>query len=140
MTTNTEQTISGKKTFTGSIKVSGRYANADGGDDEGIIIGRASNDYAGLCLGEPKGLRSVFYLTSTNEALWRYVNGSGTYDIKHPNKSGTIALTGDLSGYLPLAGGTMTGDIIIQNDNPYLGLMDPGGSIAYFQTHNDGSG
>lgn len=97
------QTISGKKTFTGSMKVSGRYAN--GGDDEGIIIGRASNSYAGLCLGEPSGLRSVFYLTSTNQAIWRYNNGTSSYDIQHPGKTGTIALTSDI----PAISGFVTG-------------------------------
>lgn len=93
MTTNTAQTISGTKTFTGGMKVSGRYTG--GGDDEGIIVGRADNGYAGLCLGEPSGVRSVFYLTPTDEPLWRYYNGA-VYDIKHPGKSGTIALTSDI--------------------------------------------
>lgn len=75
------------------MKVSGRFAG--GGDDEGIIVGRADNGYAGLCLGEPSGVRSVFYLTPTDEPLWRYYNGA-VYDIKHPGKSGTIALTSDI--------------------------------------------
>lgn len=94
MTTNTAQTISGTKTFTGGMKVSGRYIGS--GDDEGIVIGRASNNYAGLCLGDPGGVRSVFYLLPTNEALWKYVNSTGIYDIYHPGKSGTIALTSDI--------------------------------------------
>ena len=34
-----------------------------------------------------------------------------TYTVTVPKKSGTIALTSDLSGYLPLTGGTMTGGI-----------------------------
>lgn len=65
------------------------------GDDEGIIISKASNGYAGLILGSPSGVRSVFYL-STGNPFWRYNNGTTSYDISHPAKSGTIALTSDV--------------------------------------------
>ena len=65
------------------------------GDDEGIIINPASNNFAGLILGTPTGERSVFYYKLGN-AFWRYANGSGTMDIYHPKKSGTIALTSDI--------------------------------------------
>lgn len=96
ITLSTQQdNISGRKTFTGGVKISGRYQNS--GDDEGLIIGRAANNYAGLCLGDPGGVRSVFYLNPSNSALWRYYNGSATYDITHPGKAGTIALTSDLN-------------------------------------------
>ena len=99
ITTNA-QTIAGVKTFTSGIKVSGRVQNS--GDDEGIVIGRASNNYAGVCLGDPTGLRSVFYLTNNDEPTWRYVyiNEEGTpvgTNILHPRKSGTIALTSDVA-------------------------------------------
>lgn len=65
------------------------------GDDEGIIINPASNNFAGLILGTPTGERSVFYYKLGN-AFWRYANGSGIMDIHHPKKSGTIALTSDI--------------------------------------------
>ena len=42
--------------------------------------------------------------------------------------------------YLPLSGGDMTGNIIIQNSNSYVGLKDTDGNISYLQTYNDGSG
>lgn len=102
VTLDTAQTISGTKTMTGSLKVSGRYAG--GGDDEGIIVGFANNGYAGLCLGGPSEARSVFYFKSDGSSpFWRYNNGSASYDILHPSKSGTIALTSDLEGYAKLA-------------------------------------
>ena len=66
------------------------------GDDEGLIIERASNNYAGLCLGSPTGTRSVHYLMPDNSAIWRWSNGSSSYDIRHPQKAGTIALTSDI--------------------------------------------
>lgn len=83
------------KSSSGGVYVSGRYAG--GGDDEGIVIGRASNNYAALTLGDRTGIRSVFYLLPDNSAVWRYNNGSASYDIKHPGKAGTIALTSDVA-------------------------------------------
>ena len=110
VTLDTAQTISGTKTMTAGLNVSGRCAG--GGDDEGIVVGFADNGYAGLCLGRPSQARSVFYFKSDgSKPFWRYNNGSVAYDINHPSKSGTIALTSDLANYLPLSGGTMTGEI-----------------------------
>ena len=109
-------------TLTGAIKVTGRYTGS--GDDEGIVIGTASNGYAGLCLGIPTGVRSVFYLNG-QDAFWRYSDGTNIYDIHHPQKAGTIALTSDLSDYLlastaantylPLTGGTVSGSLTTLN-------------------------
>ena len=94
VTIDTEQTIGGKKTYTQGLIVSGRPYNS--GDDEGIVITKASNNYAGLCLGSPTGARSVHYLMPDNSAVWRWSNGSSSYDISHPQKAGTIALTSDI--------------------------------------------
>lgn len=102
-------TFSGSNTFSAGLTVSGRTVGS--GDDEGIVVGAASNGYAGLCLGTPSGRRSVFYMTSSGTPFWRYNDTSASYDLKHPGKAGTIATTSDLSSYLPLAGGTMTGPI-----------------------------
>lgn len=79
---------------TGGAYISGRYFG--GGDDEGLVIGRANNNYAGLTLGSHTGVRSTFYLMPDNSAVWRYNNGSTSYDIRHPGKAGTIALTDDV--------------------------------------------
>lgn len=75
--------------------ISGRAIGS--GDDEGLIVGLADNSYAGVCLGNPNGVRSVFYLNPSNQALWRYNNGTASYDLMHPGKAGTIALTSDIS-------------------------------------------
>ena len=40
-----------------------------------------------------------------------------TYTVTVPKKSGTIALTSDLSGYLPLTGGTITGNLTVNGNN-----------------------
>lgn len=99
VTTNTQQTITGKKTFSEKgLTVSGRPIGS--GDDEGIVVNRAANGYAGLCLGTPSGERSVMYLLPTTasgtRAVWRYNNGSASYNVYHPAKEGTIALTSDI--------------------------------------------
>lgn len=109
--------------------IQGRVYNS--GDDEGIIIKPASNGWAGLILGAHNGERSVFYYKPGN-AFWRYGNGSGTMDIYHPKKSGTIALTSDIPDknswnyddrYLKLTGGTMfLGEgLKFHADNNYFG-------------------
>ncbi len=88
-------TMTGKLTISdGGLLVSGRVYG--GGDDEGIVITPLSNGYAGVCLGSPSGRRSVFYLNNGNGAFWRYNNGSVSYDILHPQKSGTIAVKSDI--------------------------------------------
>lgn len=81
------------------ITICGRTQNS--GDDEGLVINKCGNNYAGLILGSPNGVRSVFYLTSDNSALWRYNNGSSSFDINHPKKAGTVALTSDIPSKLP---------------------------------------
>lgn len=99
VTTDTEQTITGKKTFsTNGLTVSGRVLGS--GDDEGIVVSPASNNYAGICLGNPSGKRAVLYLRADGKSVWRYNNGSSSYDIKHPEKAGTIALTSDIPNLL----------------------------------------
>ena len=134
-------TFTGANSFTASLtataglNVSGRTVGS--GDDEGIVVGFAPNGYAGLTLGGPSTIRSVFYFKSDGTApFWRYNNGSASYDINHPGKSGTIALLTDvdtkvseqLTSYLPLSGGTMSGNIIF-----------PSGSVSLIQKQNSSS-
>lgn len=98
--TNNNVSIPGKLTVSTGAYISGR--SAGGGDDEGLIIGRASNGYAGLILGGATGKRSVFYLmpdtytTLPTQAVWRYNDGTNQSEIAHPGKTGTIALLSDL--------------------------------------------
>lgn len=84
----------GKMQINGGLKVQGRVVGS--GDDEGIVIDYANNNWAGLTLGSPSARRSVFYLSSSGLPRWRYNDGSNSYDIVHPGKAGTIALTSDI--------------------------------------------
>ena len=117
VTLTTAQTITGLKTMTHGLVVSGRVHSA--GDDEGIIITPASNGYSGLILGTHNGRRSVFYLTGSGNPFWKYTEANGnSYNISHPAKSGTIALTSDIpstANYLPLTGGSINGNVSISN-------------------------
>ena len=106
-----------------------------------LVIGNAwfgSNPTGGLCYGTRSGDTFSGYYTfesnqfrpvsSSDNAInigttsYRWKNlylagtiGNGTYALTLPSKSGTIAVTGDLNSYLPLAGGTLTGDLTMSS-------------------------
>lgn len=82
--------------------IQGRIYNS--GDDEGIIIKKAQNGWAGLILGSTDSDRSCFYL-GPNDASWKYVKDGIVTFILHPYKNGTIALTSDIPTTLPANGG-----------------------------------
>lgn len=157
VTLNTAQTISGLKTMTHGLVVSGRVYNS--GDDEGVIVKPAANGFAGITLGESSGIHTTLYLDSSKEAKWVYKSSDdGTNSsILHPNKNGVIALTSDiptsldgipdgstrkLSNYLPLTGGTLTGDLSIKFNTDssramgYSWLNTSGTSVASIIYHN----
>ena len=62
------------------------------------------------------------------------------YAVTGHDHNGVYAPASHSHDYLPLTGGTMPGNIIINNANAYLGMQDASGNIAYFQTYDDGSG
>jgi hypothetical protein len=47
--------------------------------------------------------------TSTNNPYFNFIGLTGARTYTFPDATGTLALTSDLSAYLPLAGGTLTG-------------------------------
>ena len=89
----------------------GRIYNS--GDDEGILIKKAPNNWAGLILGSTDSDRSCFYL-GPNGAFWKYVENGSEGLVQHPRKNGTMALTSDIptklsslsndSGYITSSG------------------------------------
>lgn len=87
----------GLRVNSGGLYVKGRvYAS---GDDEGIVVDYASNNWAGVMLGGSVGRHAAFYLRNNNSEapFFRYRDADdNTYDITHPAKSGTIALTSDI--------------------------------------------
>lgn len=88
----------GLKVTAGGLEVCGRVYNS--GDDEGIVVKPAPNNLAGLILGSNNGKRSVFYCRTAAATApeWNYVDGNNNSSvIYHPAKSGTIALTSDIT-------------------------------------------
>lgn len=57
------------------------------------------------------------------------------YAYDFPNASGTIALTNDLSSYLPLSGGSLTGNLIT---NSYISIQNGLGTNQIYLTKSSG--
>jgi len=54
--------------------------------------------------------------TSNNIPYFNFIGLTGAQSYTYPNATGTIALTSNLSAYLPLTGGTLTGGLQITGD------------------------
>jgi hypothetical protein len=94
------ETVGGTKTFSDATKNNG-----------GIFLQNASsNSLAGyMNLG---GLTNGVKFTSGGGVSNTFTLPSATgYTFTFPNATGTIALTSDLGAYLPLTGGTLTGNL-----------------------------
>jgi hypothetical protein len=102
----TAQTISGAKTFSSSVV-----------NDDGLKIkfGSATNLTASYLTLSAYGLTGPPALTVLRIGLnatyfaQLFFPNTNSYQYTFPSAFGTLALTSDLSGYLPLAGGTLTG-------------------------------
>ena len=61
---------------------------------------------------------------------------TATRNVYFPDASGTLALTSDIGGpYLPLTGGTLSGNLAIIKSQPTLTLVD-GTKVSYLQNIN----
>lgn len=73
--------------------ISGRpYAE---GDDEGIVVLPANNSYATISLGSHNGARTTLQLmpsSATHRSVWKYCDGTNTYNITHPETDGEIVV------------------------------------------------
>jgi hypothetical protein len=111
VTLATTQTISGAKTFSASVV-----------NDDGLKIkfGSASNLTASYLTVSAYGTTgpntTVLRLGTTASTISELIfSQSSSFAYTYPSASGTLALTSNLSSYLPLAGGTMTGPLILSN-------------------------
>jgi len=105
ITTGT-QTIAGTKTFSDATKNNGGIFLQNG----------SSSSLAGyMNLG---GLTNGVKFTSGGGISNSFTLPSATgYTFTFPNATGTLALTTDLGAYLPLAGGIMTGQIVLKESS-----------------------
>jgi len=88
-------------------------------------------DAGGATFGGAVGVTGQLTLGST------ITNGTYTYTL--PSATGTLALTSALSGYLPLSGGTLTGDLTIDLTSPNLYLKRANTSSNAALRYNTGA-
>ena len=111
VTLATAQTISGNKTFSGTSLFTGSATfNSALHATIGVILpmtGTVSNGASIVGLGAyAGGLRTAFNGGYTSDLAFQM---GANYVYTFPAATGTLALTSNLSAYLPLAGGTLTG-------------------------------
>jgi len=129
------QTIAGVKTFSDNLKLDGDfYIKQD--STFGVIAGynAITADTGG------------FYLRTPTNTIYAYLafNNLTTYqNFSFPNATGTLALTSDLSSYLPLSGGTLTGALSgtsvslsssVTTSGVYLTGMTSGTGALYYNS------
>jgi hypothetical protein len=113
------QTFSGAKTFSLGISAVGgiSFPETVGGSNYGGITGSSSF----LQISAQNGSAILFKSSNNTNAItistvgkvdFGSTIGNGTYTYTLPSATGTLALTSELSAYLPLAGGTLTGGLI----------------------------
>jgi hypothetical protein len=115
VTLSTAQTISGIKTFSSSILSSGiGFFSTIGGTNYGGIVGTptyfqiSAGGGSSILLKSDNGTNAII-INTLGKVDFGSTIGNGTYTYTLPSATGTLALTSALSGYLPLAGGTLTG-------------------------------
>lgn len=101
--------VSAATTLSSGLFVTGTNSSSD----DGITITLQDKRYIGLILTNGKSssetVTAELYADTTSKNSYWYLNIGGTaYNLTHPKKSGTIAVTSDLNDYLPLTGGTIT--------------------------------
>ena len=132
-------TLTGTLTANKGLVVQGRVYGS--GDDEGIIINASDNGFAGVILGSHDSNRGVLYFNvPSNQYFLRTVLNGVIEEVLIPHQSGTMALTSQIptnnnqltngagyvtasivngyatqswvsNNYLPLSGGTLTGNL-----------------------------
>ena len=69
------------------------------------------------------GCGSGDYITTYKSGEISRTAGTYTYNYTLPSKSGTFAMTTDLSNYLPLSGGALTGTLDLLNTNAKISFI-----------------
>jgi len=88
----------------------------------------ASKNTGGFTFQNPSNV-TIFSIDNTG------VLGNGTYSYTLPSATGTIALTSNLSSYLPLSGGSLTGNL---STNSYISIENGLGTNQIYLTKSSG--
>jgi len=121
VTLGTTQTITGDKIFSGNNVYNGvnTYDAFQTRFTAGIAINQTLSGGAvsshTVIGANVNGLNVNFPAGGYNSLNFASTSVSNIYTF--PNATGTIALTSNLSAYLPLAGGTMTGQIVLKESS-----------------------
>lgn len=121
------QTISGVKTFTGAGNTFTQNTNFQ---DRIYLKSPTTTTYSSLGGDDNKILVGV--IGATHEFTF---TPNTNYSYVFPAASGTVALTSNLSSYLPLAGGTLTGPLTINYGGGHFTLVR-----STFNTFSFGTG
>lgn len=119
------------------------YLPLSGGNMSGSIV--LGNGVAISGKGVDGATHSIAFITSSNilgigNTLDKTVINTGAYDILHNRDHVQYKIydsynlpnpvqTSDLASYLPLAGGTLTGDLVLSNNNYIKGILSTGTPI-----------
>lgn len=113
----------------------GDYLPKSGGTMSGSLSIVTSGE-SSITLGSAtSGISGAIYLFAGGSRYTKLVTAAtgASHTITFPNSDGTVALTSDLSNYLPLAGGTMSNTNVVTNLNS--DLLD-GKNADWFISYN----
>lgn len=117
----------------GTLGTAGTYIKLFGTLDDYISVSTVATDVRVA----PDSITLVDYQFGGSLSLYLRPNGLTTgvnRTIAFPNATGTVALTSDLGSYLPLAGGIMTGSILLNNNISISGQLFGTSSYASMLT------
>ena len=118
---------------TGTISSQGLIATTGGLDFQKNAI--PPTFYAGdVILYAESGTNNIVFRDTLSSAKLLFNNSTQTYTF--PASTGTIALTSDLSSYLPLTGGTLTGQLYINPTNAAIVGLDVASNTTRFRSDN----
>jgi hypothetical protein len=126
------QTIAGNKTFSGQ--------NTFGDINKynvGILMSQSGggSTSTGYTSFSAYGTNGVAIGTITQSNILTF-NSTALRTYTFPDASGTLALTSDISGYLPLTGGTLTGQLYINPTNTATVGLDVASNTIRFRSDN----
>ena len=113
----------------GAISIETGSGFAWGGSNDTILLASGASNTLSLRSIVSSVLRTAILDFSTITA-----SSSRTYTL--PDTTGTLALTSNLSSYLPLAGGTLTGALVINPTNTLTIGLDVASNTTRFRSDN----
>jgi len=137
VTLATAQTISGAKTFTQNLALDGNGSNAGTLLLKSNTISPVAIGYASINNnGNNINLTAFVSATKTASLDLSGISDNIPRTFTLPNSTGTLALTSDLSSYLPLTGGTLTGALVINPTNTLTIGLDVASNTTRFRSDN----